>query len=57
MTGDHLRERGDTTPVVLFTGFSSTIDRSRADETGVLIMEKTDVATLPSKVALLAGLD
>ncbi len=53
----HLRERGDDTPVVLFTGFSSTIDRSRADEAGVLIMEKTDVATLPAKVATLAGLD
>ena len=54
---DHLRERDDATPVVLFTGFSATIDRDRADEAGVLIMEKTDVTALPARVATLAGLD
>lgn len=53
----HLRERGDLTPVVLFTGFSATLDSSASKELGVLMMEKTDVAALPDKIAMLAGLD
>lgn len=54
---DHLRDTGDTTPVVLFTGFSATIDRARTDAAGVVVMEKTDVAALPGRLAALAGLD
>jgi CheY-like chemotaxis protein len=52
---DHLRERGDVTPVVLFTGFSAVIDRARTDAAGVLVMEKTDVSSLAAEVAALAG--
>lgn len=53
---DHLRGRGDQTPVVLFTGFSGSIDRSRADEVGVVVMEKTDIAALASKILSMSGL-
>lgn len=51
----HLRDRGDETPVVLFTGFSATLDSNASKELGVLVMEKTDVAALPAKLATLAG--
>lgn len=52
---DHLRARGDTTPVVLFTGFSMVIDRNLTDGAGVLVMEKTDVASLAARVAALVA--
>lgn len=52
---DHLRARGDHTPVVLFTGFSGSIDRTHTGQAGVVVMEKTDVAALPDEVAALAG--
>lgn len=54
---DHLRSTGDRTPVILFTGFSATIDRARTDESGVVVMEKTDVSALSDRLAVLTGRD
>jgi len=52
---DDLRGRGDQTPIVLFTGFSATLDRARTESAGVVVMEKTDVTSLADEVAALGG--
>lgn len=52
---EQLRDRGDSTPVILFTGFSGSIDRTLTDGLGVVVMEKTDVASLASKITAISG--
>lgn len=51
-----LRGRGDDTPVILFTGFSATIERDLVDRFAVNVMEKTDVASLAARVTAVSGL-
>ncbi len=52
-----LREAGDTTPVILFTGMAPTIDADRVDQLGVRLLPKAEVIKLGSVVASVLGAD
>lgn len=51
----HLRGRGDTTPVVLFTGYSATLGPDIGHDAAVVILDKTDVGSLANQISALAS--
>lgn len=50
-----LRDAGNRTPVVLWTGWSSTLDRDEIARCEVVILDKSDVNRLPATVESLAA--
>jgi len=51
----HRRDAGDQTPIVLWTGWSSTLDRTEIARCGVVVMDKSDVNQLPTVLEALAA--
>ena len=50
-----LRDAGNLTPVVLWTGWSSTLDHDEIARCDVVILDKSDVNRLPATVESLAA--
>ncbi|WP_309647271.1 response regulator [Nocardioides sp.] len=49
------RAAGDDTPFVLWTGWSSELDRDEITRCGVIVMDKSDVNRLPAMLEALAA--